>query len=369
MGAHLIDGQFQSDKYPTTPRGKVPLSVTDPTAQDLLWEYAQRRRSVDAEFSEDLEMALRTAGYAGTGNLAELKGEREARKRAEEEVETLEKALDIKFEEHDRELTTLEHSTLRPKLESCEKALKDERTEHTQTRAELEAAKTDFKLRELRSARASHPPADGATEHASWQALFDMREVTIEGAKVIEIRKRRDDSEIARLSPGQKAVFTFDVTGGLDGPRLLDTMTEMKVAPRPSVHLTNGHRLNLRTGRFEGEPKGFPDFAVRFDYEANAEAFMLDSMRDRFPWLECSVTHDHRANALRLAARNPRRGVSGESLVTAGELLDTNEPLTLLFEAMLALARRLSPWWVRLPPAGRPRRIATRPLRRGDRRR
>lgn len=63
MGAHLIDGEFQSDKYPTTPRGKVPLSVKDPSAQDLLWEYAQRRRAVDSEFSDDLETALRNAGY------------------------------------------------------------------------------------------------------------------------------------------------------------------------------------------------------------------------------------------------------------------------------------------------------------------
>lgn len=61
---HLIDGEFQSDKYPTTPRGKVPLSVKDPTAQDLLWEYAQRRRAVDADFSEDLETALRNAGFS-----------------------------------------------------------------------------------------------------------------------------------------------------------------------------------------------------------------------------------------------------------------------------------------------------------------
>ncbi len=61
---HLIDGEFQSDKYPTTPRGKVPLSVKDVTAQDLLWEYAQRRRAVDAEFSEALETALRAAGFA-----------------------------------------------------------------------------------------------------------------------------------------------------------------------------------------------------------------------------------------------------------------------------------------------------------------
>jgi hypothetical protein len=63
MGAHLIDGEFQSDKYPTTPRGKVPLSVKDKTAQDLLWEYAQRRRAVDAEFSDDLEAALRAHGF------------------------------------------------------------------------------------------------------------------------------------------------------------------------------------------------------------------------------------------------------------------------------------------------------------------
>lgn len=60
---HLIAGEFQSDKYPTTPRGKVPLSCKDPTAQDLLWTYAQRRRAVDAEFATDLEIALRNHGY------------------------------------------------------------------------------------------------------------------------------------------------------------------------------------------------------------------------------------------------------------------------------------------------------------------
>jgi hypothetical protein len=67
VGSHINkDGQFQSDKYPTCPAGKVPLSVNDPTAQDLLWEYAQRRRPVDAEFSDDLETALRAAGYSPT---------------------------------------------------------------------------------------------------------------------------------------------------------------------------------------------------------------------------------------------------------------------------------------------------------------
>ena len=63
MAEHLIDGEFQSDKYPTTPRGKVPLSCKDTTAQDLLWEYAQRRRVVDAAFADDLEAALKLVGY------------------------------------------------------------------------------------------------------------------------------------------------------------------------------------------------------------------------------------------------------------------------------------------------------------------
>jgi hypothetical protein len=66
MASHLIDGEFQSDKYPTCPRGKVPLSTQDKTAQDLLWEYAQRRRLVDAEFSDDLEAALKTQGFNPT---------------------------------------------------------------------------------------------------------------------------------------------------------------------------------------------------------------------------------------------------------------------------------------------------------------
>ena len=63
MSAHIVDGEFQSDKYPTCPRGKVPLSVKDASAQDLLWEYAQRRRSVDAEFADDLEAALLAVGF------------------------------------------------------------------------------------------------------------------------------------------------------------------------------------------------------------------------------------------------------------------------------------------------------------------
>lgn len=63
VGSHIVNGEFQSDKYPGCPAGKVPLSVKDRTAQPFLWAYAQVRRSVDAEFSDDLEAALRNAGY------------------------------------------------------------------------------------------------------------------------------------------------------------------------------------------------------------------------------------------------------------------------------------------------------------------
>lgn len=65
MSSHIVNGKFQSDKYPTCPPEKVPLSVEDPMAQDLLWEYAQRRRKIDSEFSIDLETALLDAGFSG----------------------------------------------------------------------------------------------------------------------------------------------------------------------------------------------------------------------------------------------------------------------------------------------------------------
>lgn len=64
MGSHIVNGQFQSDKYPTCPPGKVPLSVNDRRAQPFLWGFAQAHREVDAEFSDDLEAALRAAGYS-----------------------------------------------------------------------------------------------------------------------------------------------------------------------------------------------------------------------------------------------------------------------------------------------------------------
>ena len=65
MGAHINkDGIFQSDKYPQCPAGKVPLSIKDKAAQPLLWRYAQTHRLIDAELSDDLETALRAAGYS-----------------------------------------------------------------------------------------------------------------------------------------------------------------------------------------------------------------------------------------------------------------------------------------------------------------
>ncbi len=64
MHSHIVNGRFQSDKYPTCPVGKVPLSTSDPMAQDLLLEYAQRRRNIDAIFSHDLETCLIADGFS-----------------------------------------------------------------------------------------------------------------------------------------------------------------------------------------------------------------------------------------------------------------------------------------------------------------
>ena len=64
MGEHLIDGEFQSDKYPWCERGFVPLKLTDPMAQPYLWMYADARREVDSEFADDLQWALKLQGYS-----------------------------------------------------------------------------------------------------------------------------------------------------------------------------------------------------------------------------------------------------------------------------------------------------------------
>lgn len=64
MGAHLNDkGEFQSDKYPTCPADKVPLSVHDKDAQPFLWAYAELHKSRDHEFAIDLQARLRAVGF------------------------------------------------------------------------------------------------------------------------------------------------------------------------------------------------------------------------------------------------------------------------------------------------------------------
>jgi hypothetical protein len=69
MGAHIDnEGRFQSDKHPTCPPDKVPLSLNDPLAQPLLWEYAEKFRAAnkdnDPEFADDVQARLRAVGYA-----------------------------------------------------------------------------------------------------------------------------------------------------------------------------------------------------------------------------------------------------------------------------------------------------------------
>lgn len=64
MGEHInADGQFQSDKYPWCRPGFVPLKITDRGAWMPLWDYAEQRRPIDAAFADDLQAALKAAGF------------------------------------------------------------------------------------------------------------------------------------------------------------------------------------------------------------------------------------------------------------------------------------------------------------------
>lgn len=68
-GEHIdADGQFRSDKYLWCKPGFVPLKITDKMAQDLLAEYAKRRKVVDLDFSADLWHCLLEAGYRPEGD-------------------------------------------------------------------------------------------------------------------------------------------------------------------------------------------------------------------------------------------------------------------------------------------------------------
>ena len=67
LGDHINpDGEFQSDKYDWSKPGFVPLKLTDPMAQPVLWRYAEVRESVDKDFAADLRMCLLAHGYLPT---------------------------------------------------------------------------------------------------------------------------------------------------------------------------------------------------------------------------------------------------------------------------------------------------------------
>jgi hypothetical protein len=69
MAKHINDeGQFQSDKYPRTPPDLVPLKVTDPDAQALLWAYSVLHFTRDPEFANDLQQRLTDVGYVPPAN-------------------------------------------------------------------------------------------------------------------------------------------------------------------------------------------------------------------------------------------------------------------------------------------------------------
>ncbi len=61
---HLTQrGVFKSDKYGWCKAGFLVLKFTDPMAQDLIADYADRRVEIDQEFSEDVMTALDNVGF------------------------------------------------------------------------------------------------------------------------------------------------------------------------------------------------------------------------------------------------------------------------------------------------------------------
>ncbi len=61
MGEHINeDGQFQSDKYKDWCKPDfLALKFTDPTAQPLLWDYAEVIKFTDPELAADIHQRLR----------------------------------------------------------------------------------------------------------------------------------------------------------------------------------------------------------------------------------------------------------------------------------------------------------------------
>jgi len=60
---HLTQRGVFRDKYDWCKKGFLALKFTDPMAQDLIDEYAYRRREIDIEFTEDVFTALHNVGY------------------------------------------------------------------------------------------------------------------------------------------------------------------------------------------------------------------------------------------------------------------------------------------------------------------
>lgn len=61
--SHIVDGKFQSDKYPWCQPDFVPLKVTDTLAQPYLWATACMYDAMGDDFGRDLKKRLLTAGY------------------------------------------------------------------------------------------------------------------------------------------------------------------------------------------------------------------------------------------------------------------------------------------------------------------
>ena len=61
MGDHIIDGEFQSDKYPTCPRGKVPLSIKAAATEELTRLRGERDEVVRIATTYQQDAAIRDA--------------------------------------------------------------------------------------------------------------------------------------------------------------------------------------------------------------------------------------------------------------------------------------------------------------------
>ena len=61
MGEHIVNGEFQSDKYPWCKPGFVPLKLSDSSCWPMLLDYAEVRKDIDPEFSDDLRTAVNDA--------------------------------------------------------------------------------------------------------------------------------------------------------------------------------------------------------------------------------------------------------------------------------------------------------------------